>query len=74
VIAYTRDGRRLEKIEPINRGNPDHPLRPDEVVAKFRTNAATRLPAAAAETIERLVMSIEAQDSLDELLRAVTPR
>jgi 2-methylcitrate dehydratase PrpD len=56
-----RDGRRLEHLEPINRGNPDNPLGPDEVRRKFRENAARVLPD------DRIAMIIETVDRLERL-------
>ena len=51
-----RDGREVEHLEPINRGNPDNPLDPDEVRLKFRDNAARVLPA---DRIEKIVETVE---------------
>jgi len=31
-----RDGRKLERDEPLNRGSAERPLSDDEVLAKFR--------------------------------------
>jgi 2-methylcitrate dehydratase PrpD len=70
VIAHTSDGRRLEKIEPINRGNPDYPMRDDEVIAKFRVNAGTRLDERQARRIEEFVTHIETRENAGQLLDA----
>jgi 2-methylcitrate dehydratase PrpD len=51
-----RDGREVEHLEPINRGNPDHPLEPDDVRRKFRGNASGVLPA---DRIEQIFETIE---------------
>jgi 2-methylcitrate dehydratase PrpD len=59
VIATSRDGRRQEKVEPFNRGSPDHPLGPDEVREKFHRNASTRIQPSTAEALERFVMALE---------------
>lgn len=70
IIAETDDGQRLERIEPFNRGSPDHPLRPDEVLDKFHRNAASRLAPGAAASLERFVLDLEAQPGLAPLFAA----
>ena len=55
-----RDGRMLERDEPINRGSAERPLSDADVAAKFRRNAARALPA---EQIERLAAAVQNVDS-----------
>lgn len=45
VIVETLDGRRLERIEPHNRGSLEHPLSDTAFLRKFRGNAVTLLSA-----------------------------
>ena len=73
IVAATRDGRRHERIEPFNRGSPDHPLSRAEVIDKFRTNAAMRIDRDASGRIERFVMDLEHAPSLDPLIIACCP-
>jgi 2-methylcitrate dehydratase PrpD len=73
VVAMTRDGRRCEKIEPFNRGSPDHPLRPDEVREKFQRNAATRIRSDAAAALEEFVMGFESNHGLARLFELCSP-
>jgi 2-methylcitrate dehydratase PrpD len=54
-----RDGRVLERDEPINRGSAGRPLGADEVRDKFRHNAARVL---SSERIDALLAAIEAID------------
>lgn len=74
IVVTTRDGRRIERIESSNRGSPDHPLSPEEVRQKFRSNAATRIQPNAAFDIERFVDDLEREPSMDALLAACSPR
>jgi len=56
-----KDGREVRHLEPINRGNPDHPMAVAEVRAKFADNAAGALPA------DRIEKIFDAVDRLDEM-------
>jgi 2-methylcitrate dehydratase PrpD len=67
VIATSRDGRRQEKVEPFNRGSPDHPLGPDKVREKFHRNASTRIRPGTAEALERFVMALESNPLLSRM-------
>ena len=62
-----RDGRQVEHREPINRGNPDHPLEPGEVRTKFQDNAACVLPADRIEKIFETVERLERVPDVAEL-------
>lgn len=59
-----RDGREVEHLEPINRGNPDNPLAPEEVRAKFKDNASLVLPV---ERIERIFESIGSLEKIPDV-------
>ena len=62
-----RDGRVLERDEPINRGSPERPLSDDDVAAKFRRNAAAVLPDEQVEALRAAVSGIDAAPSVREL-------
>jgi hypothetical protein len=55
-----RDGRTLERDEPLNRGSAERPLSDEEVLAKFRRNAE---PVIAPEQIERLAAAVQSVDT-----------
>lgn len=62
-----RNGREVEHLEPINRGNPDHPLEPDDVRLKFRNNASRVLPADRIEQIFEAIERLERMPDVAEL-------
>jgi 2-methylcitrate dehydratase MmgE/PrpD-like protein len=62
-----RDGRVLERDEPLNRGCAERPLSDDDVAAKFRRNAARALPDAQVEALLGAVQGIDAAASVREL-------
>lgn len=68
VIACTRDGRRLERVEPHNRGSAQHPMTPGEIEAKFRENASCVLPAGQVEAIIATVARLENIDPVSALV------
>jgi 2-methylcitrate dehydratase PrpD len=59
VRVRLRDGRILEREEPINRGHADHPLSAPEVLAKFRKVAAHGAPGERIEAIAHAIDLIE---------------
>ena len=59
VVIRTTDGRILRHREQINRGADNRPLGADEIVAKFRDNAAMAL---APDRIERALDAVMALD------------
>jgi 2-methylcitrate dehydratase PrpD len=63
-----RDGRTLERREPINRGHPDNPITLTDVQAKFRANAAHALPAERIEAIIAVVEHLEALPRVADLM------
>ena len=68
VIAYTTDGRTLERVEPHNRGSAENPLSADDVRAKFRENAARTLDARAIEAIIKKVDGLEREAEIGRLV------
>jgi 2-methylcitrate dehydratase PrpD len=66
------DGRVLRARQDRPRGGPDAPLTRDELVAKFRGNAAV-LPPARIDTVIRAVDALDTGASLPDLFTALTP-
>src|SRR5262245_21095609 len=66
-----RDGRVLERDEPLNRGSAERPLSDDEVGAKFRRNAARALPAEQVEALAAAVYGIDRAPNLREVAAAL---
>jgi 2-methylcitrate dehydratase PrpD len=64
VRIETRAGDVLELELPHQRGGPDNPMSEDEVVAKFRANAALALDTDAVGALESAMLTLEAQDDL----------
>ncbi|MEL7538713.1 MAG: MmgE/PrpD family protein [Pseudomonadota bacterium] len=67
VIVETRDGRTLERREPINRGADSRRLTADAVKNKFLANATIRIPSTQAETLWAAVQSLDSASSLDDV-------
>lgn len=59
VIVELQDGRRLSHREHINRGADTRPITNEEIVVKFRENAATVLQTDAVDQVESLIRNIE---------------
>jgi 2-methylcitrate dehydratase PrpD len=59
VKVRLRDGGTLEAREENQRGGPDRPIAPDEVIAKFRDNASRLLPPDRVVDLERAVLDLE---------------
>ena len=68
VKVRLRDGRMLEAREESQRGGPEMPIAPDEVIAKFRDNAARLMPRARVEALESAVLGMERARNLGPLL------
>ena len=68
VIAHTRDGRKIERIEPHNRGSAQNPMTAGEVKAKFRENAARALAAEQAEAVIAAVENLDQAGSVRTLI------
>lgn len=69
VIVETRDGRRLEEIQPYNRGSPQNPMSRDELEAKFERNALAAIGPRKAEEAIRMLRRVEEIGSVGELTR-----
>lgn len=72
VIVETRDGRRLQHREAVNRGAADRPLSNEEIRAKFDGNVAVSRAPGRADTIANAVLSIADNSAtyLGEMLAA----
>ena len=70
VIVELSDGRRFERIEPINRGNVDNPMRREDVVEKFRDHARLAVPQERIPRIEALVDEFDTAPSIQPLIDA----
>ena len=68
VKVRLTDGRVLEAREESQRGGPDKPIAPDEVIAKFRDNAACLLPQSRRAALEGAVLGMERAQDLSPLL------
>ena len=68
VKVRLTDGRALEAREESQRGGPDRPIAPDEVIAKFRDNARRLLPPPRAAALENAVLGMERAHDLGPLL------
>jgi 2-methylcitrate dehydratase PrpD len=64
VRITMRDGRVLEADQPHQLGSPENPMSRQQVVDKFRSNAALGLDLADVEALESSVLTLEAQDDL----------
>ena len=62
------NGKVLEAREESQRGGPDKPIAPDEVVAKFRDNAARLMPEAQITALQSAVLGMERAPDLIALL------
>ncbi len=68
VKVRLRDGGTIEAREESQRGGPDRPIGADEVIAKFRDNAARALPPDRVGRLERGVLALESAGELSSLL------
>jgi 2-methylcitrate dehydratase PrpD len=67
IRILTRDGRTLEADLEYQRGAPENPMGAEEVVEKFRSNAALALSAEDTLTLEESVMGLEDHAGLGAL-------
>ena len=72
VAVRLTDGRRLEERQDHPRGGPDFPMTREELVAKFRGNAAEAIPDAQAARVIALVEALAAQPRVAPLMDALT--
>lgn len=70
VIVETLDGRRLERVEPYNRGSAERPLSETDILTKFRTNGAALLKAEQLSAIEAAVASLSGPGAARRLAAA----
>lgn len=71
VVVRLRDGRELRRRQPVNRGAPDRPLANDEIVEKYRANAATVTTSGRAEAIRDAVLGLDAAPDVRQLAGAL---
>lgn len=67
------DGRVLEARQASQRGGPDRPIAPDEVIAKFRDNASRLLTRPRVAALEGAVLGMERARDLGPLLALCRP-
>lgn len=65
------DGRQLEERIDVNRGGPDNPLSDAELAAKFSTNAAHSMPAAAADRVAAAALALPSATDVGSLTALV---
>ena len=70
VRMTLRDGRVLERDEPINWGNPENPMEWPDVEAKFRGNAGRVLPERKVDAAVEAILAFEAAPDADALVNA----
>lgn len=73
VIVETLDGRRLEQVEPYNRGSAERPLSEADMRKKFRDNATPCLGAARAAAIEAEAAALAGVGAVRRLMATCQP-
>jgi hypothetical protein len=68
VKVRLTDGRVLEAREESQRGGPERPIARDEVIAKFRDNAARLMPQPRVAALEGAVLGMDRARDLGPLL------
>lgn len=63
IRVQLRDGSDLTLVEPFNRGSPQNPMAPADIIGKFETNVAGVL---GPKTIDRLVEVVMSLDTLED--------
>lgn len=71
IKVATRDGRVLEREILHRRGSPENPLRPEDIVYKFRHIARSCLPQDDIERLVRLTGELDRLESVQELVAIV---
>jgi 2-methylcitrate dehydratase PrpD len=69
VIVETYDGRRLEHVQPFNRGSPQNPMTQQELEAKFEANALAVIGEKRAAEVIRRVRGLEQEAGVSEIMR-----
>ncbi|HSE06390.1 MAG TPA: MmgE/PrpD family protein [Methylomirabilota bacterium] len=72
VAVRLTDGRLLEERQDHPRGGPDFPMTREELIAKFRGNAAEAIPDLQAARVIALVEALASQPSVAPLMDALT--
>lgn len=67
VVVRTTDGRRLERVEPFNRGSRQRPMDAADIIRKFRSNARGMLSDGAADQVVARVMDLESLPNLRDV-------
>ncbi len=71
VKVTTRDGKQYEKLMLDRRGSPENPLKPEDIVYKFRHVVRSCLAAGRIERVIELVDKLEKLDSTSELIEII---
>jgi 2-methylcitrate dehydratase PrpD len=74
VVVRLRDGSVLEDDFPYQRGGPENPLADEDVIRKFRTNAALALPSDDVSVLEEAILALDERDDLPAALAPLTAR
>jgi len=72
VAVRLQDGRLLEERQDHPRGGPDFPMTREELVAKFRGNAALAVPDEQSARVIRIVEGLAAQEHVTALMDSLT--
>ena len=72
IIVNTRDGRRFEHRETVNRGSDANPLSESDILDKYHGNAGLVMSHSGAERLADTVLCIETAPDLTELTQALT--
>ena len=67
----TQDGRNFEKLKLHRRGSPENPLKPEEIIYKFKHVAGSCLTSERIERVIALVQALEKLNSTRELIDLV---
>jgi 2-methylcitrate dehydratase PrpD len=73
VIIETSDGKRVEQIEPYNRGSVERPLSEEDIRTKFRTNAVSLFGPERLDAIEAEVAALEGPGAVRRLAAVCVP-
>jgi 2-methylcitrate dehydratase PrpD len=73
VRVETADGQTFEREVTHRRGSPENPISPADVIAKFRTLAASVLTPDATNDVITIVDTLDDQQDISALMQALTP-
>jgi 2-methylcitrate dehydratase PrpD len=65
VVVELKDGRVIREREAMNRGSVDRPLTEQDIVTKYRDNAARQVSAARSLEIEKQVLNLDKVSARD---------